>query len=136
MSQEDQEKELLQKKEKLENLLMTIQDRKSKKAFLSDAIKNATDRIRAEFSLLKPNDEDVKPYLDMFDMLALDVLEEFAVAIKEDIDFFDVNKMKRTIDVCHTKFNEEKLKRNGKDLAEKVKFEEEVRAQHAKMPKQ
>jgi hypothetical protein len=112
---------------------MTIQERKSKKAFLSDSIKNASDRIRAEFSLLKPDDQDVKPYIDMFNMLALDVLEEFAVAIKEDIDFFDVNKMKRTIDVCHTKFNEEKLKRNGKDLAEKIKLEEEVRAQHLKM---
>lgn len=111
---------------------MTIQDRKSKKAFLSDAIKNASDRIRAEFSM-KANDSDLLPFIEMFNSLAQDVLEEFAVAIKEDIDFFDVNKMKRTIDVCHTKFNEEKLKRNGKDLADKVKLEEDVRAQHAKM---
>lgn len=111
---------------------MTIQDRKSKKAFLSDAIKNASDRIRAEFSM-KANDSDLLPYIEMFNNLAMDIIEEFAVAIKEDIDFFDTNKMKRTIDVCHTKFNEEKLKRNGKDLADKVKLEDDIRAQHAKI---
>lgn len=133
MALEDQEKELLQKKEQLENFLTIIQDRKSKKAFLSDAIKNASDRIRTEFSILKENDPDVRPYVELFDMIAFDVMEEFAISIKEDIDFFDSNKMKRTIDVCQTKFNEEKLKRNQKDLEERTRLEDDIRAQHAKM---
>lgn len=135
MALEDQEKELLQKKERLEKFLTTIQERKSKKAFLSDAIKNSSDRIRAEFSM-KANDSDLLPYIEMFNSIATDIMEEFAVAIKEDIDFFDTNKMKRTIDVCHERFNKEKLDRNGKDLAEKVKLEDDIRAQHAKMVKQ
>ena len=106
---------------------MTIEIRKGKKRFLSDAIKYCADRIRAEFALLNPNDQDVRPYIDMFDSI-MSQLEEFAAGIKEEIDFFDNNQFKQKIDTVHTKFNHEKGKRKDKDDTEKIKLENRVKA--------
>lgn len=127
------EQELLLKKQLLVDFEQAIQQRKQNKKYLSDAIKNSGDRIRAEFELLHQNDPEIRQYVEEFNSLMQDVIEEYALSISEDIDFMDTSKMKRTIDVSDTRLKQHKQQRKDKDLDKRTKLEDVIRAQLAKI---
>lgn len=69
----------------------------------------------------------------MFNNLLQDVIEEFAHAINEDVDFFDPNKMKQCIDGCSQKFQKEKLDRIEKKEEKRRKIESEIMNENKKI---
>lgn len=131
----EEEKELLLRKKALSDFEDTIRERRQKKKFLSDAIKNCGERMRSEFThLIKENDKDTRIYVDEFNALMQDVIEEYALSLdEENIDFLDANKMKRTIDVSSDNLKQHKQKVKENELKARTQLEDLVRDQYAKM---
>lgn len=133
----EEERELLLRKKSLSDFEDTIRERRQKKKFLSDAIKNCGERIRSEFThLIKENDKDVRPYVDEFNNLMQNVIEEYALSLDENIDFLDANKMKRTIDVSNENLKQHKQKIKENELKARTQLEDLIRDQYAKIKKQ
>lgn len=131
---EDPEKDLMVARKSLTDFQDSIQKRKEKKKYLSDAIRNCSDRIRAEFEgHISYTDPDLRPYIIQFNNLMANVIEEYANSINEDIDFADKNKMKITIDESVAAIDKTKNERIEKDAREKVKRENIVIAEHKKI---
>jgi hypothetical protein len=134
MVAEDPEKDLMVARQSLIDFQDSIQKRKEKKKYLSDAIRNSSDRIRAEFEgHISYTDPDLIPYIIQFNNLMANVIEEYANSINEDIDFMDVSKMKISLDDAVRQINNRKNERLQRDALEKTKREDIVKDEHKKI---